>query len=48
MWRQDRNCGSFSGTVLRYKFDSTLPSATEPSRRRVQQGWSSLEGQPGR
>lgn len=33
MWRQNSNCSSFTGNMLHYKFDSILPSATEPSRR---------------
>ena len=37
MWSWDQNCGSFPGILLRYEFDPKLPSATEPSRRRVQQ-----------
>ena len=37
MWSWDQNGGIFPGILLRYNLDSKLPSATQPSRRRVQQ-----------
>lgn len=47
-WRWTTNCRTFSGIVLRHNFDSVLPSEWKLPEGRVQQGWSSPEGQLGR